>query len=154
MITFRVSTPEDFDLLVALRLKFMLEFHPEASDDDRTTANDTYTKYLKNLIAQDRFIGYLGYLDSTPVCVAGLLLYELPPLMHRLQRKVGHVLNFYTEPEYRRKGYGKALMQFIIDDAKNRDINVLVLNATKVGEPLYRYFGFKESDAVALQLYL
>ena len=41
-------------------------------------------------------------------------------------------------------------MDFIVEDAKQRGIDRLALNATKQGEPLYRQAGFHEQDQVDL----
>ncbi len=152
MITFRTSTPEDFDLLVELRLAFVFEGQTPLAAGEFQQAKQAYITYLREQLSRDSFVGYLGFLDAQPVCVAGLLLYDLPPLRHRLRRRIGHVLNFYTLPEHRKKGYGTALMQFIAEDARKRGLDRLFLNATAMGEPLYRNFGFAESTATALQL--
>lgn len=152
MISFRTSTPDDFDLLVDLRLLFLLEGKEPPPPDQQLQSRETYATYLQQQLQRGCFVGYLGFVDGQPACVAGLLLYDLPPLLHQRQRKLGHVLNFYTLPAHRNQGHGTALMQFIVADARRRGLDRLFLNATAMGEPLYRKFGFVDSSPTALQL--
>ncbi|MCC7261799.1 MAG: GNAT family N-acetyltransferase [Candidatus Latescibacteria bacterium] len=152
MIGFRTSTQEDFDLLVELRLAFMLEGKDPPAAAEYQQAKEAYAAYLRDQLGHGCYVGYLGFVAGQPACVAGLLLYDLPPLLHRLRRKLGHVLNFYTLPAHRHQGYGTALMQFIVEDARRRGLDRLFLNATAMGEPLYRKFGFVDSSPTALQL--
>jgi len=78
-----------------------------------------------------------------------LLLYDLPPLFAETDRRVGHVLNFYTEPAHRHKGFGFGLMTFIQQYAREKGYNRLSLHATEAGAPLYRLCGYEtEEDAM------
>jgi ribosomal protein S18 acetylase RimI-like enzyme len=83
-----------------------------------------------------------------------MLLYTLPPLPGRPDRLVGHILNFYTYPEFRRQGHGAALIAHIKADAPLRGIARLFLNAAPMGERLYRRAGFVEQGEKALILTL
>jgi GNAT superfamily N-acetyltransferase len=83
-----------------------------------------------------------------------MLLYTLPPLPGSLDRRIGHVLNFFTYPPFRRRGFGQRLLEFIKADATGRKIVRLFLNAAPMGEPLYRKAGFVEQHEKALVLEL
>ena len=67
------------------------------------------------------------------VCSTSLLIYNYPPLFSADYRKIGHVLNFYTRPQYRYKGYGIGLMEYVKQYAKDMNIYKLYLTATKTG---------------------
>ena len=45
--------------------------------------------------------------------------------------------------EWRRQGVGTALMEQLLDEARNREISQLTLNAQLYVTSLYRKFGFK-----------
>ena len=58
-----------------------------------------------------------------------------------------HVLNIAVDPHYQRQGYGRLLMQQLIDDAKTLEVDTLLLevrasNASAIS--LYDDFGFNE----------
>ena len=84
------------------------------------------------------------------ICTAGLLIYYLPPLNIEKYRKIGHILNFYTKPAYRKKGIGLKLMNYIKDTAVNEKIDRLVLNSTKMGFSMYKKAGFIEPKDKAM----
>jgi GNAT superfamily N-acetyltransferase len=81
-----------------------------------------------------------------------LLIYYLPPLNNENYRKIGHVLNFYTKPAYRKKGIGLKLMDYIKNTATDEKINRLVLNSTKMGFSMHKKAGFLEPEDKAMIL--
>ena len=106
-----------------------------------------------NCSKKNSYIGYLGLIENNEiVCTAGMLLYAFPPLNSENSSKIGHILNFYTRPNHRKKGYGRELMEYIKKLALSHSINRLVLNATKMGYPLYKKAGFEEPDEKAMHL--
>ena len=58
--------------------------------------------------------------------------------------KTGIVLNVYTKPEYRKKGYAKKLMNMMLEDAKAENVSIIELKATEDGYSLYRSVGFED----------
>lgn len=152
LIEYRETSIEDLDRLVNLRIDFVLDIHPCNDIHEIKEIRRIAQAYFSDLITKNQYIGFIGFVDEKPVCGAGLLVYILPPLFPSVQRTQGHVLNFFTYPEYRNKGYGKGLMSFIIKKAKEKQISRLYLNATKMGEPLYRTCGFSEPEDRALIL--
>jgi ribosomal protein S18 acetylase RimI-like enzyme len=69
-------------------------------------------------------------------------------------RKVAHVLNVYTKPECRGRGYATKLLELAIGWARERGYDRVFLNAMPAGEPMYRRLGFKENEDKALLLKL
>lgn len=59
-------------------------------------------------------------------------------------RKTGTVLNVYTKPEYRNKGYAKKLMTMMLEDATAQDVSVIELKSTEDGYLLYKSVGFED----------
>jgi ribosomal protein S18 acetylase RimI-like enzyme len=142
---FRCAGMERLDLLSDLRLEFIRDIHPEYDCEHLKRIHESTKKYLRELLERNSYIGYLGTDPAGAVmCTAGLLIYNLPPLHSGEYRKIGHVLNFYTKPEYRNRGYGYLMMEYIKNDAKKAGFHRLALNATAMGYPIYRKSGFAE----------
>jgi ribosomal protein S18 acetylase RimI-like enzyme len=136
------ANPTEFDLLVKARVDFCLDDHP-IEDETKTKAFElSVRQYLQQALQENRYIGYLGFIEDDLCCGAGVLIYNLPPLPTMLNRKYGHILNFYVYPKFRRNGIGDRLIKYIIADTKKSGFEKLVLNATEAGENVYKKNGF------------
>ena len=78
------------------------------------------------------------------VACAFLLMVEKPMSPAFITGKTGSVLNVYTKPEHRHKGYAKQLMTMMIEDAKVSGVSVIELKATEDGYRLYKSIGFED----------
>ncbi|MCR5369968.1 MAG: GNAT family N-acetyltransferase [Clostridium sp.] len=57
---------------------------------------------------------------------------------------LGIVLNVYTSPANRRRGYGKMIMETLLAEAKKMQLSVVDLKSTDDGYHLYKSVGFKD----------
>jgi ribosomal-protein-alanine N-acetyltransferase len=58
-----------------------------------------------------------------------------------------HLLNICVAPEHQRKGYGKQILQHVIDFARDKDAALIVLevrNSNYRAQQLYEQFGFNQ----------
>ena len=61
-------------------------------------------------------------------------------------------MNMYTKPEYRRKGIAYKTLDLLVAESKQRGIDAVSLEATDMGKPLYKKYGFvKMNDEMELQ---
>jgi len=154
-IEFKKVGIEHLKILVDLRLEFIKDIHPEIDPQLLEKIQRATLIYFKDLLNNNSYIGFIGIINKSEIiCTAGLLIYYLPPLNNENYRKVGHVLNFYTKPAYRKKGIGLKLMNYLKDTAANEKINRLVLNSTKMGFSMYKKAGFIEPEDKAMLIEL
>ena len=78
------------------------------------------------------------------VSCAFLLIVEKPMSPAFINGKTGTVLNVYTRPAYRHKGYAGMIMKELISDARKMDLCTIELKATDEGYSLYRAAGFED----------
>ena len=76
---------------------------------------------------------YVGHSDGAPV-VSGMGV--------RTGRTIG-VYNIATVPAARRRGFGAAMTQRIVDDGAAAGCDVAVLQATEMGRPIYERLGYR-----------
>ena len=149
-ISYRLS--EDLELLTDLRMAYIRQDRPGLDQDALEAVRRGVRDFIRQAQSAGSYLGFIGEIEGQAVCSASLLIYDLPPLDSAAPRRIGHVLNFFTFKEHRRKGYGKGLLDFMIRAAKDRGFDRLTLNATPEGYPLYVKCGFGESAYKALRL--
>lgn len=62
------------------------------------------------------------------------------------------VVHVYTEPEYRRRGFAKKLMQTIIDWCRKNNVERITLQSTHDGKSLYKDLGFSPTREMRLDV--
>ncbi|MEU7040773.1 GNAT family N-acetyltransferase [Streptomyces varsoviensis] len=72
------------------------------------------------------------------------------PGPHSYNGRVGHVIGMVTDPAYRRRGHGRAIVAGLLDWFHEREVARVDLHASHDGEPLYRAFGFVDHPDPAL----
>jgi GNAT superfamily N-acetyltransferase len=77
---------------------------------------------------------YLGFHEGIPVSTSMLFLSD----------GVVGVYFVVTHPDHRKKGYGSELTLAVLRDGRRTGYQTSVLQATSMGEPIYRRIGFKE----------
>ena len=139
--TVRRATTDDIGALVDLRTAFVSEF----SEDDETH-RESLAEYLGRSLASDDFRAWLVVDAGRIVSTSGMVVYE------RMMRsrgagvgREGYVLNVYTYPEFRRRGYGLLAMRALVDHARECGIRLTLL-ATDDGRPMYEKLGFRHDD--------
>ena len=111
---------------------------------------DAATVGLREAMAASEYVGWLVYPATQPrliVAGAGVLVRRLlpRPADHGtgvVRGREGIVLNMYVEPDYRRRGIARMLMDTIIAWAREGHVARLVLHASDEGRPLYASMGF------------
>jgi RimJ/RimL family protein N-acetyltransferase len=126
----------------------MGDISAEVFDDFREASRLWTQRALEN----GDYIGWLGMPKSNPaeiVAGAGAQLRQVPPHPCRPRREgrfaVGRhaiVLNVFTEPEWRRRGAGRLLMEEVLGWARAEKLDRLVLHASDQARALYERLGF------------
>lgn len=136
---------EDVESFLHLRLKLFYELQEIERDDDvEKLKNSTMEYYLKNI---DKTLITYGVIEKDKiVSIGSLCLFERIPYIENLSGKEGYILNIYTLPEYRKKGYGKEITKKLIEYSKDIGIKRLWLNTSNEGKKLYSKLGFKNKE--------
>jgi GNAT superfamily N-acetyltransferase len=62
------------------------------------------------------------------------------------------ILNMYTEPEARRRGVAKRLLETMIEWCRAEGFNAVSLHASPAGRALYETVGFQQTNEMILKL--
>lgn len=131
----------DITALTELRLAYLEEDHGRLSEDEIGIIRRDLPDYLKRNLNQNLFC-YLVKEQEEIVACAFLLVVEKPMSPSFITGKTGTVLNVYTKPSCRHRGYARQIMEKLLADAVAKNLSVVDLKATEDGYRLYQSVGF------------
>ena len=134
---------EDIEDLVKMRLSYLIEDNGSFDAQDREAIKRELPGYFQVHLDKDLF-AYVIRDGQNIVSCAFFLIVEKPMSPAFINGKTGMVLNVYTCPAYRRRGYARIIMEALLLEAKKMEISVIELKATEDGYPLYCSVGFME----------
>lgn len=137
----RMATMEDLKLLISLRLKYLRTDFGALSPAQEQAVREQLPGYFAENLGKRCFVFLAEEHDETAAC-AFLILNEKPASPAFPSGKTGTVMNVYTAPVYRRRGFARALMEQLIEKSRQMGLSYLELKATEEGRPLYLGMGF------------
>ncbi len=113
----------------------------------------TFEPWVTERLADGRYLGWIACYEGRPVASAGLWIIDWPPVPHDpTSTSRGYLLNVFVEPEFRRQGLARSLLDLCIAEGRRRGIRMLSLHASHEGRPLYERAGFAASNEMQLML--
>ena len=101
---------------------------------------------------------YRGWVATTPgdavVAGGGLIVIPWPPGPLTMDPRCGFVFNVYTEPEHRKQGLGRRLMEAMHEWCRDEGIARVALNASTFGRPVYEAMGYVVDNEPMMRLKL
>ncbi len=137
----RIATKADIASLVALRLEYLRADYSVLPKEVEQVLRAQLPLYFSRHLGKDCHV-YLAEEHQSAVSCAFLIVLEKPANPTFPTGKVGTVMNVYTRPVYRRRGFACALLERLISDARKMDLSYLELKATEQGLHLYQRLGF------------
>lgn len=142
-MTFEKATIQDISTLSDLRIAYLKEDLGAITDKDLELIQVSLPDYYEKHLNKDLLV-YVTRDEDDIVSCAFLLIVEKPMSPSFITGKTGTVLNVYTKPGYRYKGYAKKLMTVMLEDAAAQDVSVIELKSTEDGYSLYKSVGFED----------
>ncbi len=140
-MNFEKATIKDINMLTDLRLAYLQEDLGVITD--KQLIQESLPGYYEKHLNKDLMV-YVARDDEDIIACAFLLIVEKPMSPSFITGKTGTVLNVYTKPEYRNKGYAKKLMTMMLEEATAQDVSVIELKSTEDGYLLYKSVGFED----------
>ncbi len=131
----------DIAALTELRLAYLEEDHGRMSEDEFGMIRRGLPAYFKRSLNQNLFC-YLIREQEEIVACAFLLVTEKPMSPAFITGRTGTVLNVYTRPACRHRGYARQIMEKLLTDAVEKELSVVELKSTEEGYQLYKAVGF------------
>jgi GNAT superfamily N-acetyltransferase len=137
--TLRRATPSDAEALTRLRGLMHEAMGDTLNEGWRARCTAVYERRL----ATDDFVSFVVEDEGVIVSGGSGWLEEHLPSPYQLDARRGHIASMSTEPDYKRRGYGRLVFEALMEWFAQRDIPRVDLRATPDGRPLYEAFGFR-----------
>jgi GNAT superfamily N-acetyltransferase len=147
----RRATVEDAPVIARHRAAMFRDMG-DASGDDVARIESASILYLRRMISERRFLGWLAERQGEVVAGGGLVVSQLLPRPGAVDGgEQALILNVYCEPEHRRRGLARALMEVMLEWCKRERMAKVVLHASQDGRPLYESLGFIQTNEMRWQ---
>lgn len=147
----RKATKKDLHTIVDFSCKLLLEHEKTFSDFPKLSKNikSKQRKFFKKYITRKDAVGFIALENGKPI--GHLLGNEKKDhsVFAESERPMGHVGNFYVEPEFRGKGVGKKLFAELKKWFRKRGLKkaeVDFITSNKRTKRLYKELGFRPYD--------
>ena len=153
MPTLRLATSDDASL-IAVHRHIMFADNNFASEARFAEMDAVFKPWVRTHLTDSSYVGLLLEEEDTKEIVAGagIFFMEFPPHWMHLEARRAYLLNFYTAPDARGKGYAKVLLKACVDLCRERSVEIVTLHASPFGRPIYEKFGFEASTEMMLRL--
>src|SRR5579872_5868160 len=110
------------------------------------------SSYLETAMADGSFRAWLAAAGDRVVAGGAVVISPWPAHPYDLECRRATILNVYTDPEYRRQGIARRLMETMIAWCRQQGFARITLHASEEGKPLYESLGFEPSNEMRLSL--
>lgn len=110
--------------------------------------------YYRWAIPDGEYRGWKAVDEATGRVAAsgGFQLRAILPRPDSIEGREAIIVSMYTEPDYRRRGLGKQLVEVMLGACRALGVQRVTLHASQFGEPLYEQFGFRRTNEMRLIL--
>jgi GNAT superfamily N-acetyltransferase len=108
--------------------------------------------YLTTAMGDGSFRAWLATDGDRVIAGGAVVISAWPAHPYDLECRRATILNVYTDPEYRRRGLARKLMQTMIVWCQREGFARVTLHASDDGRYLYESLGFQTSNEMTLNL--
>lgn len=142
MMNYRKANIDDMDILIELRKKQLVD---EGIEPNVDIDSELYI-FFKNKLSDNSLIQWLVEENGEVIACGAIIFYDFPPSYTNKSGRKAYITNMYTKENYRGQGIATSLLSKLVEEATNSGITKIWLGASKLGRPVYKKFGFKETD--------
>ena len=141
-LVYRKATAADIDLLTKTRIEVLLAANGLPDSTDMSEVEQQSRAYYEQAIPDGTHTAFLAFDADQFVGAGGISYYQVMPTYHNPTGRKGYIMNMYTRPEYRRMGIAWHMLDLLVQDAGEKGVSIISLEATAAGRPLYEKYGF------------
>jgi GNAT superfamily N-acetyltransferase len=147
----RRATPEDAAIIAHHRASMFREMG-SINEEQAAALEASSLPILRDWLTSNNYLGWLIESEGQVIAGGGVILRPLLPRPECLHGgEEAYILNVYTEPQYRRQGAARQLLEAIIAWCRERGCARVTLHPSEEGQPLYASLGFERTKEMLLQ---
>ena len=139
---YRYATTDDMNLMIRSRMDTLRDVN---SLDEDYQFSEEFLEASREYFREGDQSTVLAIDNGRAVGCATMCYIDLMPTYAHPSGRRAHLMNVWTNKDYRRQGIAEKLVTMLIEEARGRGVSEISLDATEAGRPLYRKMGFKES---------
>jgi GNAT superfamily N-acetyltransferase len=147
----REATVADLDTIMHHR-RGMFTDMGYLDETDLKAMEATSAPVIKAGLQDGSYRGWLIEQDGKVIAGGGLVIVTHPSAPNNPMPRRAWILSMYTEPEYRCRGYAKAIIETIVARCRSEGYVYVSLHASDAGRHLYETMGFKPTNEMRLAL--
>ncbi|KKK38241.1 GCN5 family acetyltransferase [Mesobacillus campisalis] len=141
-MNYRRADLNDIEKLVELRKIQLVDEGLEPNID----IDKELSVFFRDKLSEGRLIQWLAEDEREIVACGAVIFYDFPPSYTNKTGKKAYIANMYTNQNYRGRGLATNLLSKLVEEVKLSGISRIWLGASEMGRPVYKKFGFKETD--------
>ena len=142
MITYEKATPKHIGDFIKLRVELLCGIY----DKPGSAFEGEFTRLSEEFFKHGDQPTVLAFDGEKAVGCATMCYITLMPTFDHPIGKRAHIMNVYTNADYRRQGIARQMITMLLDEARERGAGYVSLDATENGRPLYTSLGFAPND--------
>ncbi|WP_458459064.1 GNAT family N-acetyltransferase [Pseudobutyrivibrio sp.] len=146
-ISYKKLTTSELDAFIDMRITQLTEEYVSSGQtvptdvDLQSTLKDYYNRHL----ADGTFVSWLAMDGNKIIGTSGMSFVEKPPYFGCPTGRLGLLSSMYTNPNYRRMGIAKELLNRVVEEARAYGCGAVHITASDMGVKLYTAYGFKHN---------
>ena len=146
MAEFRKATLDDLNILVDTRIEVLRAANQLEASVDMSLVEKESRAYYERALTDDTHTAYLVFDGDAFIAAGGISYYSVMPTYHNPSGRKAYIMNMYVKEAYRHQGIARHVLTLLTEDARNRCIDHISLEATAMGRPLYEKYGFIQME--------
>ncbi len=148
--TLRRATVEEAEIIGLHRRAMFVDMgYPSNAELDAMTS--AFLGWLRRRMDSGEYLAWFAVTpDQSVVAGLGLWLMDWPPHMIGPKAPRANILNVYTQPDYRRRGLARQLVETALAWCRENRIGCVILHASSAGTALYTSLGFEATNEMRL----
>ena len=137
-IKYKRLTENELDVFIEMRINQLKEEGAKEDIDLKPALKDYYTRHM----ADGTFVSWIAVDGEKIIGTSGISFVEKPPYFGCASGKMGLLSSMFTNPNYRRMGIAKELLDRVVREARQYGCGTIQITASDMGVKLYTAYGF------------